>query len=42
MALRGGRAGGDNGELGVLLSGARASEGEEMSEREQTGASWRC
>ena len=42
VALRGGEACGGNGELGVAFVDARASEGEEMSEREQTGASWRC
>ena len=33
IALRSGRASGNIGELGVLLAGARVSEGEEMSER---------
>ena len=33
---------GGNGELDVAFTDARASKGEEMSEREQTGASWRC
>ena len=41
-ALHGGKAGGDNGVLGIAFADARASEGEEMSKREQTGASWRC
>ena len=34
MALRSGEACGGNGELGVAFADARASEGEEMSERE--------
>ena len=38
--LRGGEACGGNGELDVAFGDARASEGEEMSEREQTHASW--
>ena len=37
--LRGGEAGGGNGELGVAFADVRVSEGEEMSEREQTGMS---
>jgi len=40
VALCGGEAGDGNGELDVAFADARASEGEEMSEREQTGASW--
>ena len=33
MVLHGGKAGSGNGELGVAFVGARASEGEAMSER---------
>ena len=42
VVLRDGKAGCGNGEVGVTFAGARVSEGEEMSEREQTRASWRC
>ena len=38
--LSSGKAGGGNGELGVAFMGARASELEEMSKREQTSALW--
>ena len=42
VTLHGGKVGDGNGKLGIAFVGARASEGEEMSEREQTGALWQC
>ena len=36
-ALRGGGVGGDNGECGTPLAGARASEREEVTERDADG-----
>ena len=42
VVLHSGEAGGGNGELGLTFVDVRASEGEEMSEREQTSVSWQC